>query len=60
MLNLSNNKIGDRGLDALVKGLLEQAQKFVGVRVLMLVSNKLTKKCASSLQTIIVSTEQLL
>lgn len=54
ILDLSNNRIGDHGFDVLSNGLLDQSKRDIGVEVLILVNNQLTKKSVKTLDAIIV------
>lgn len=53
VLDISNNFIGDRGLEALTKGLIQQNEPESGLSVLVVVNNQLTEKCGSSLNNIL-------
>ncbi|KAF2883792.1 hypothetical protein ILUMI_22378 [Ignelater luminosus] len=55
ILDLSNNRIGDHGFDVLSNGLLDQSKRDVGVEVLILVNNQLTKKSVKTLDAIIAN-----
>ncbi|KAF5292964.1 hypothetical protein FQR65_LT11081 [Abscondita terminalis] len=53
VLNLSNNKLGDRGFKVLVKALVEQSRDDIGISVLMVANNRLTKAIAPSVETLL-------
>lgn len=55
VLDISNNLIGDRGLDVLANGLTNQTDDGPGLSVLIIFNNQLTEKSASTLCNIIVS-----
>lgn len=55
VLDISNNVIGDRGLEVLAKGLCGQRKIHgIGLSVLVVFNNQLTEKSASIIKTIIV------
>ncbi|KAB0801529.1 hypothetical protein PPYR_05883 [Photinus pyralis] len=50
VLNLSNNKIGDRGFKVLVNALVEQALSDSGIAAFLVVNNRLTKSISAPVQ----------
>lgn len=64
VLDISNNYLGDRGLEALAKGLCNQASESnpntegMGLSVLIIFNNQITEKSGAVIKNIIVS-EQL-
>lgn len=55
VLDISNNCIGDRGLEVLAKGLTDQNADGPGLSVLIIFNNQLTEKSGTILSSIIVS-----
>lgn len=57
ILDISNNYIGDRGLESLAKGLTKQNIEGLGLSGLILFNNQLTEKSGPIIASIIVRKE---
>lgn len=55
VLDISNNIIGDRGLNQLTNGLMSQSDMGPGLQVLVMVNNSITVKSGPVLGNLIVS-----
>lgn len=55
VLDISNNFIGDRGLEVLAKGLTKQTILGCGLSVLVVFNNQITEKSGPIISNIIVS-----
>lgn len=55
VLDISNNFIGDRGFEALSKGLCKQVRIGYGLSVLVVFNNQITEKSGPCISNIIVS-----
>lgn len=54
VLDISNNFIGDRGLEALARGLTRQTIPGVGLSVLVIFNNQITERSGECISNIIV------
>lgn len=57
VLDISNNPIGDRGLEALARGLCTHTDANNGLSVLVIYNTQISEKSGQALSNIIVSTE---
>lgn len=55
VLDISNNNLGDRGLEVLAKGLCNQTTAGIGLSVLVIFNNQITEKSGVVIKNIIVS-----
>lgn len=55
VLDISNNNLGDRGLEVLAKGLCNQTTAGIGLSVLVIFNNQITEKSGMVIKNIIVS-----
>lgn len=55
VLDISNNSIGDRGLEVLTKGLINQNKYGPGLSVLVIFNNQITERSGSTISKVIVS-----
>lgn len=58
VLDISNNNLGDRGLEVLSKGLCSQKTPGVGLSVLVIFNNQISEKSGGVIKNIIVSLSQ--
>lgn len=59
VLDISNNNLGDRGLEVLAKGLCIQTSVGVGLSVLVIFNNQITEKSGTVIKNIIVECKNL-
>lgn len=59
ILDVSNNLIGDRGLEHLARGLCQQNLANQGISVLILFNNQMTEKSGKTINAIITSCKNL-
>ncbi|XP_060536898.1 protein phosphatase 1 regulatory subunit 37-like isoform X2 [Cylas formicarius] len=59
VLDISNNNLGDRGLEVLAKGLCVQTEPGVGLSVLVIFNNQITEKSGPVIKNIITDAKNL-